>query len=167
MGMPAGVFDQSGIIGIQHQRPVCPQGTSDDELGGNQVFQRINPILAQMLRRDVGDQHSVSARKAQPTPQQSAACDLQQANVRALLLEHHACTSRTRVVPHVQHDLADLHVFGGVEARSQSGGLGKVRQQADGGGLAVGARHHHGGHVVEGGPLHLLWVWKLLHVPAL
>jgi hypothetical protein len=64
---------QQRIVGIEHQQPIRRQCTGDGEFDLGEVVEVVDPVLAEMVRADVGDDRDTRVVDRDATPQQTAA----------------------------------------------------------------------------------------------
>ncbi len=148
--------DQLGIVGVEHDPPLRPDGAGDHQLGGGERRQVENPELAQMIGGDVGDQGGGGTIHGEPPPQQSAAGRLQDRHLHPAVAQQRAGAARAGEVAALDQLPPDLDLIRRRHPRHLLRGVHHGREQPDGGGLAVGPGDQQHGDVADLVPVDLL-----------
>ena len=89
-GASEGWIYEVRVVRVEHQWILRPQCPPHDELGWNQVRNRVYAVFAEVIGRDIGDHRDVGAFDAQAAPQQAAARNLQHGHLHVGLAQQHA-----------------------------------------------------------------------------
>ena len=77
----AGMVEPGGpelrVVGVQHQAPARLERPGNQKLRGGQVLHRLDPIVAEVVGRHIGDQAGIRSAKRQAPAHQPAARHLQ------------------------------------------------------------------------------------------
>ena len=129
---------------VQHRIAASRYVLHDDALQHRQVFHGGDVVQAQVVAHaDVGHYRDLAAVEGQAFAQDAATRGFKHGRVDVRVQQHVARAAWTAAVATVGLAAFDVDAVGIGHARAQAAGGQQVRDQAHGGGLAVGAGHRH------------------------
>ena len=132
-------FRQSLIIGIQDGSPGARYGLDDHPLDGGQLPQRGDLLQPDVVARDVQDDRDIVRAVAESLAQNAAASHLEDGEVDARILEHHACRARATGIRLLDEAAVDVDPVGGRHPHLVAKASDDVGDDAGGRRLAIRA----------------------------
>jgi len=111
-GGPSADADAVLVVGVQHQVPALAQLLGDQGLDADQLLDRVDPVGADMVARDVGDHGDIGPVVAQPAPHEPAAGSLQYGCLHGGVAQQHVRGPRAGGVGDVDQIVIDVHALG-------------------------------------------------------